>query len=187
MRSDIRSRRPRRLTVALSVLAAAALVAGPSVSGAIAGASSPHAAAAAAKKPKPLRIHTARNATLGKTILVTGRGLTLYTLSKETHGHFICTRSCLTAWKPLKLARGQKATGVAKLGVVVRPGGVRQATFNGRPLYTFIAGDKVKGDVNGEGIKDVGIWHAAVAPKAKKTQPKPPAPAPDPVPPTPAY
>ena len=34
-------------------------------------------------------------------------------------------------------------------------------TFKGRPLYSF-AGDSKAGDVNGEGIKDVGTWHAAV-------------------------
>ena len=40
-----------------------------------------------------------------------------------------------------------------------------QVTFKGRPLYSF-SGDSRAGDVNGEGIKDVGTWHAAVTAKA---------------------
>ena len=37
-------------------------------------------------------VKTAHNATLGRTILVTRNGLTLYSLSAERHGRFICTR-----------------------------------------------------------------------------------------------
>jgi hypothetical protein len=36
-------------------------------------------------------------------------------------------------------------------------------TYKGRPLYRF-ATDRKKGDVGGEGFRDVGTWHAAVAP-----------------------
>ncbi|HEX5375579.1 MAG TPA: hypothetical protein VFW48_05415 [Solirubrobacterales bacterium] len=103
----------------------------------------------------------AQNATLGKTILTTLRGRTLYTLSVETGGTFICKRGCLSAWHPLYVAAGVKPTGPVKLGAIKRPdNGRRQVTFRDRPLYTF-DGDEKAGDANGEGFKDVGTWHAA--------------------------
>lgn len=111
-----------------------------------------------------VHVHTAQNAKLHKRVVVTAGGRTLYTLSAETHGRFICTRSCLSTWHPLKVPAGGTVAGVAKLSVIKRPDGGRQATFNGRPLYTF-SGDARKGDANGEGFMDVGTWHAAVAPK----------------------
>lgn len=111
-----------------------------------------------------VHVHTAQNATLHKRIVVTASGRTLYTLSAEVHGKFICTGGCLSSWHPLKVPAGGAVAGVAKLGVVKRPDGSRQATFNGRPLYTF-TGDARMGDANGEGFKDVGTWHAAVAPR----------------------
>ncbi|HEY5710163.1 MAG TPA: hypothetical protein VIS51_12315 [Solirubrobacterales bacterium] len=103
----------------------------------------------------------AQNATLGKTILTTLAGRTLYTLSAETGGTFICKRGCLAAWHPLYVAAGVKPTGPVKLGTIKRPdNGRRQVIFRGRPLYTF-DGDERAGDANGEGFKDVGTWHAA--------------------------
>ncbi len=35
-----------------------------------------------------------------------------------------------------------------------------QVTYKGGPLYTF-TGDHGRGDANGQGFKDVGVWHAA--------------------------
>jgi predicted lipoprotein with Yx(FWY)xxD motif len=103
----------------------------------------------------------AQNATLGKTILTTIGGRTLYTLSAETKGTFICKGGCLAAWHPLYVAAGVKPTGPVKLGTIKRPdNGRRQVTFRGRPLYTF-DGDERAGDANGEGFRDVGTWHAA--------------------------
>jgi predicted lipoprotein with Yx(FWY)xxD motif len=103
----------------------------------------------------------AQNAKLGKTILTTLSGRTLYSLSAETNGKFICKHSCLIDWHPLYIAAGVKPTGPVKLGAIKRPdNGRRQVTFDGRPLYTFDEDEKA-GDVKGQGIKDVGIWHAA--------------------------
>jgi len=103
----------------------------------------------------------ANNQALGHTVLVANNGLTLYSLSAEKHGTFICKGSCLKDWHPLVVAKGVKPTGPVPLSTVKRPdNGLRQVTFEGRPLYTF-DGDSKKGDANGEGIKDVGTWHAA--------------------------
>jgi len=103
----------------------------------------------------------APNATLGRTVLTTLGGRTLYSLSAETHGRFICTGSCLHDWHPLVVAAGVKPIGPTKLGTIVRPdSGRRQVTAHGLPLYTF-DDDEKPGDANGEGFKDVGTWHAA--------------------------
>ncbi len=122
------------------------------------------ALAAAPAGAATLRVGTAQNATLDKRILVTGSGLSLYTLSAETRGRFICTdASCLQTWPPLLLRRGATPAGVRFLGSVRRPDGRRQVTYRGRPLYRF-AGDARRGDVEGEGFRDVGTWRVAVAP-----------------------
>lgn len=120
------------------------------------------------------------NPTLGRTILTTTRGRTLYSLSAETNGRFICTGACASTWPPLVVPAGVKPTGPVKLGTIKRPDGKTQVTFKGRPLYSF-SGDSKVGDVNGEGIKDVGTWHAAVTAKAvpqpePQPQPEPPYP-----------
>ncbi|HEX7291734.1 MAG TPA: hypothetical protein VF250_11475 [Conexibacter sp.] len=132
-----------------------------------------------ARSGATLRVATAQNATLHKRILVTsGGGRTLYSLSAETRGRFICTGSCLSSWPPLILKRGVRPVGVRGLGAIRRPDGRRQVTYKGKPLYRF-SGDARKGDVNGEGFKDVGTWHAAVAPRSSASNGSP-APAPSP-------
>jgi predicted lipoprotein with Yx(FWY)xxD motif len=112
------------------------------------------------------------NATLGRTILTNLKGRTLYSLSVETNGRFVCTAGCLSIWHPLTVPAGVKPTGPVKLGTVKRPSGRRQVTYKGLPLYRF-DGDIKVGDVNGEGIKDVGTWHAASVRKTSSPQPQP--------------
>src|SRR3954449_6640264 len=96
----------------------------------------------------------------GKTVLVNRPGRTLYSLSAETNGRFICTTGCVSTWHPLIAPRGKKPTGASSLGTIRRPGGQTQVTYKGKPLYTF-AGDRKRGDAKGEGFKDVGVWHTA--------------------------
>jgi predicted lipoprotein with Yx(FWY)xxD motif len=108
---------------------------------------------------------------LGKNVLVTRRGMTLYSLSAERNGRFICTDStCLSVWKPLVVARGTKPTGAARLATVRRPDGRTQVTYQGKPLYTFVK-DTKPGQAKGEGFKDVGTWHVASGDNAKPTAP----------------
>jgi predicted lipoprotein with Yx(FWY)xxD motif len=104
----------------------------------------------------------------GRTLLTTTAGRTLYTLSVEKHGKFVCTAEggCTGIWHPLTVAAGVMPQGPVKLGTVSRPEGTVQVTYRGLPLYTF-ASDKKAGQVKGEGLKDVGVWHATTvsAPK----------------------
>lgn len=124
----------------------------------------------------------AENATLGKTVLTTTKGRTLYSLSVEKNGKFICTASCLSAWHPLMVPAGVRPTGPVKLSTIERPEGGTQVTYEGRPLYRF-GGDTKAGQANGEGIKEVGTWHAASPPQratepAAQPQPQPENPYP---------
>jgi predicted lipoprotein with Yx(FWY)xxD motif len=104
----------------------------------------------------------------GRTLLTTTSGRTLYALSAERHGKFICTKpsGCAGIWKPLTIASGVVPKGPVQLGTIHRPEGMIQITYRGQPLYTF-ASDKRRGQVKGEGLKDVGTWHAATVPASK--------------------
>ena len=117
-------------------------------------------------------VRTVQNGKLDTTVLVDRRGMTLYTLSAETRGRFICTtRSCLSLWTPLVVTHGTTPTGAKLLATVRRPDGRTQVTYRGRPLYTFVQ-DTRPGDVKGDGFRDVGIWHPA-SPTASKATPPP--------------
>jgi predicted lipoprotein with Yx(FWY)xxD motif len=95
--------------------------------------------------------------------------MSLYSLSVERKGKFICSNSACTAlWHPLTVAKGMTPTGVAGLSTVKRPDGKLQVAYKGRPLYSF-AGDHKRGDVKGNGFKDVGVWHVAVLGKASSS------------------
>ena len=118
-----------------------------------------------------------RNPTLGKRILVTRSGMTLYSLSAERHGRFICTTSaCVSLWKPLTVPAGVKPTGANSLATVRRPDGKRQVAFKGAPLYRFVQ-DVKPGDAKGNGFRDVGVWRPVAVPGGNATTPAP-APAP---------
>jgi predicted lipoprotein with Yx(FWY)xxD motif len=133
-------------------------------------------------------VKIASNATLGATVLVDAQGMTLYHLSGEQNGKFICTSSaCLQVWHPLSASTATPSGSVGSLGTVKRPDGTEQVTYKGTPLYTF-ASDQSPGEAGGQGIKDVGTWTAVTvsthssnnaptnsAPATTPTQTAPPA------------
>jgi predicted lipoprotein with Yx(FWY)xxD motif len=93
-------------------------------------------------------------------VLADDHGLTLYYYSadKRGGGTSVCTGGCATAWPPLaapvKAPAGVRLPG--PLGMITRPGGVRQVTINGFPVYLY-AGDKAPGQATGNGM--AGTWH----------------------------
>ncbi len=156
------ARRPRPLIQAAFLLTAVAVVIGLGSAG----------AAAASGQATMRVVKQAQNETLGRTVLTNKKGRTLYSLSVEKNGKFTCTGECLSVWHPLVVPSGVKPTGPVKLGIVKRPDGRLQVTYRGRPLYRF-GGDAKAGDVNGEGVMDVGTWHAASPPATAQPQPTP--------------
>lgn len=127
---------------------------------------------AAAAPSSPAMSPTARSSAPGSTavltvrktrlgyVLATSRGYTIYWYSRDHRdsSRSACTGGCLQAWPPVTgtpvAAKGLKLDAV--LGVITRPGGMVQATYDGYPLYTF-ASDSAPGQVNGAG--DGGVWH----------------------------
>jgi len=93
-------------------------------------------------------------------VLASSRGLTLYYYGEDKRGSgtSACTGPCATAWPPLaapvKAPAGVNLPG--PLGMITRPGGAKQVTLNGFPLYLYI-GDKAPGQAAGNGIG--GSWH----------------------------
>ena len=170
MRIHIGTRGTAALTAA-SLILAAACGSGTSSNGG--GGGNSHAAPAAATSASA-PVMTAKNASLGTTVLVNRSGLTLYSLSAERNGRFICTdMTCLNLWHPvLAPSGGIKGDPVGSLGTVQRPGGGMQVTYRGLPLYTFV-NDHKPGSVAGNGFKDVGTWEAATTSKSATTQQAP--------------
>jgi predicted lipoprotein with Yx(FWY)xxD motif len=98
-------------------------------------------------------------------VLASSRGLTLYYFTKDKpgSGKSACTGGCAGAWPPLVAPVGAPA-GVplpGTLGMITRPGGVRQVTLNGYPIYTFV-GDKAQGQATGNGLE--GVWYVIKIP-----------------------
>jgi predicted lipoprotein with Yx(FWY)xxD motif len=124
------------------------------------GSSSSSSTASSSQGSAAAVVRTASNATLGSTVLTNAQGLTLYSLSAEQGGKFICVSSCTQLWHPLTASASGTPAGAASLGTVTRPEGTRQVTYKGLPLYTF-AQDQRPGEAKGQGVKDVGIWSAA--------------------------
>jgi predicted lipoprotein with Yx(FWY)xxD motif len=123
------------------------------------GAASAPATAPASSGPSSAIVKTASNSKLGRSILTDANGMTLYSLSGEAGGKFICTSTaCTQVWHPLTGSIASASVG--SLATVKRPDGTEQVAYKGMPLYTF-AQDRAPGEANGQGIKDVGTWSAA--------------------------
>ena len=92
----------------------------------------------------------------GTDVLTDSSGRTLYTTTAEEGGMILCVDACTSFWEPVVgSADDADAAGAelgADVGVVDRPGGEKQLTFNGLPLYTFAEEDA--GRLQGDGFVD---------------------------------
>ena len=93
------------------------------------------------------------------TILVDAQGKTLYTLDHDVGGKPTCTGGCAATWPPLLAPTTGSPTGVSGLGVMARPDGGQQVTYNNKPLYHY-SGDTQVGETKGNGF--MGIWHVVI-------------------------
>jgi predicted lipoprotein with Yx(FWY)xxD motif len=86
-------------------------------------------------------------------VLVDSNGQALYTNDQETRGMVLCDGACLSFWTPLTVNGAPKGDSLdGKLGVVTRPDGSKQVTFDGKLLYTFYTDSP--GEVGGDGFTD---------------------------------
>jgi predicted lipoprotein with Yx(FWY)xxD motif len=127
-------------------------------------------ASAQARAPKSTVV------TLGKTslgtILVDPRGRTLYLFEKDAKGMSACISACLSYWPAFTSRTVPRAgTGVQQflLRLAKPQHGLRQVTYAGHPLYTFV-GDKRAGQTTGEGLTNFGAGWDAVAPSGQKVE-----------------
>ena len=136
--------------------------------------SSSSSAAAAPVSASGAALKTA--AISGTKVLTNAKGFTLYWFAPDTATRSNCNGSCAKYWPPVKgpATAGSGVTG--KLGTITRSDGSTQATYNGHPLYTYVA-DTAPGQAKGNGVNlSGGIWHevtvsgaAAPAPHASSS------------------
>jgi predicted lipoprotein with Yx(FWY)xxD motif len=95
-------------------------------------------------------------------ILVDGKGRTVYLFARDTDSTPTCTGSCAGYWPPVPASANARVAGAADaadLASVAAPGGGRQLTYAGHPLYYF-AGDDKSGATNGQGLDQFGAkWY----------------------------
>jgi predicted lipoprotein with Yx(FWY)xxD motif len=99
-------------------------------------------------------------------ILVGANSRTLYLFLGDARGTSTCNGSCAQNWPPLTTSGAPRATAAISqslLGTTKRQDGTTQVTYNGHPLYYFIA-DSAPGMANGEGIDAFGArWEVVSA------------------------
>jgi predicted lipoprotein with Yx(FWY)xxD motif len=95
----------------------------------------------------------------GVAVLTNAKGFTLYWFAPDTATTSKCTGSCAAYWPPVfgTPRAGPGVTG--RLGIISRPGGGVQATYDGHPLYSYI-GDNSPGQANGNNLDlNGGLWY----------------------------
>jgi len=112
---------------------------------------------------KVVRVSTRRLPKLG-TVLVNGKGFTLYMFVRDKRKKVTCVRTCAKIWPPLKLPKGAKLLAERKarqrlLGSDRDPAGGRVVTYNKWPLYTYVA-DTRPGQAKGQALRlNGGLWY----------------------------
>ena len=127
----------------------------PATSAPAAGASSPASSAPASSASGSALSMTTIN---GTAVVTDSKGMTLYWFVPDTSSASKCTGSCATYWPPVTgpVTAGSGVTGT--LGVITRPDGTMQATYDGHPLYTYV-GDSAPGQAKGNGLNiSGGLW-----------------------------
>lgn len=108
-------------------------------------------------------VRVAKVGNLG-SILVTAKGFALYEWRKEKRRQIRCTGACATAWPPLllpphtSLARHIRGAG-GTFGVILRPDGKRQLTYQGKALYTY-QGDTKPGEALCQAVEGWYVFRA---------------------------
>jgi predicted lipoprotein with Yx(FWY)xxD motif len=97
-------------------------------------------------------------------VLVDSAGRPLYVSDQETGGKVLCTGACTSFWIPFTVDAGAPTGSPVsdELGVVVRPDGTRQVTYDGKLLYSFF--EDQSGQITGDGFADAFdgrqfTWH----------------------------
>ena len=99
-------------------------------------------------------------------ILVDGKGRTLYLFTRDKKSKSRCYGQCAKAWPPF-LTKGKpragKGTDPDLVGSTKRRNGKRQVTYNGHPLYYYIA-DRKAGQITCQNVVEFGGTWLLVSP-----------------------
>jgi predicted lipoprotein with Yx(FWY)xxD motif len=157
-RARARDGLPGALAAAGGVSVLALVLLGVAVAGAATapGAPAPSSSSASGQVLKTIQIK-------GVTVLTNSKGMTLYWFAPDTPTKSACYGSCAAYWPPVYGAQkaGPGVTGT--LGTIRRSDGTIQATYDGHPLYTYIA-DNAPGQATGNNINlNGGLWHEVLA------------------------
>jgi len=112
----------------------------------------------AAASPSPIKLQL-RHTSVG-TILVDGRGFTVYAFTKDGRDADVCMRisGCTGVW-PLRSARARPGAGqgvrASLIDTIAIGGGHRQVTYAGHPPYGYVA-DGGPGQTEYVGISEFG-------------------------------
>jgi predicted lipoprotein with Yx(FWY)xxD motif len=110
-------------------------------------------------------------------VLVNAQGRTLYTFAPDNDAAVTCVSSCAAVWPPLSLASGQTPVPAASveqslLGSDPNPSGGQVVTYEGWPLYTYVA-DTAPGQATGQAVNlNGGLWYV-ISPDGKVITQKP--------------
>jgi len=95
----------------------------------------------------------------GVTVLTNSKGFTLYWFAPDTPTKSVCNGSCAAYWPPVKGPVALSAGVAGKVGTIKRSDGSLQATYNGHPLYTYVA-DGAPGQAKGNNLNlNGGLWY----------------------------
>jgi predicted lipoprotein with Yx(FWY)xxD motif len=100
--------------------------------------------------------------TLG-TVLVDRSGRVLYMFTRDEPNKSNCSGNCAIAWPALYTVGAPTAgegANASLFGVIDRPGGLKQVTYNGMPLYYYNK-DVKPGDSVGQNVG--GVWFVVTA------------------------
>jgi predicted lipoprotein with Yx(FWY)xxD motif len=163
------------VTKRLSILAGPVVVAGVALIAAGCGGgaaygsavtSYPSATPAASTQAKTVAI---RRTSLGD-VLVDAQGRTLYLFEKDRGMTSRCSGTCASIWPQLTTTSKPTAgagLSAVKVAVAKQPGGGREVTYAGHPLYTY-AGDAKPGDTKGQGLAQFGAEWYVLSPDGHK-------------------
>jgi predicted lipoprotein with Yx(FWY)xxD motif len=146
---------------AVALLAAGCSSSSPASPAAAAAGSSPASTPAAAGSSAPASGSGALKTTMigGTAVVTNAAGYTLYWFAPDTSTTSKCTGTCATYWPPVKgpVTAGAGVTGT--LSTITRSDGTTQATYDGHPLYTYVA-DTAPGEAKGNDINaSGGLWY----------------------------
>jgi predicted lipoprotein with Yx(FWY)xxD motif len=98
----------------------------------------------------------------GVKVLTNAQGRTLYWFAPDTSTKSACYGTCAQYWPPVA-GPDHAGNGVpGTLGTIQRTGGGVQETYDGHPLYTYIA-DTGPGQAHGNNVDlNGGVWHEVV-------------------------